>query len=267
MMNSDPNTYQFLTDGVCLGSFVGHGTICEAETTRQIEVGNVVAVTLKREGSFERLAANLADSNMHGVTKIYLGRETTADGDTVHMVGMINPPTVVPLPVGSIEAMHVVTSFASTDPDHVVTEADKQTWRLLTPFLRKQAPEAPVNPSWRPSGTDPAAFSLGVLETAAGPSIGTAADLIELLLKTRDSMAGKVTGEEAKAPYADALNFALHNNPVFHANLFYVRPALDFLFLDSMREAISPGYQRRLAKRRRKDYGQAKAVKSLDPLK
>lgn len=38
------STYRFLTDGVCLGSFVGHGTICEADATRPIEVGNVVAV-------------------------------------------------------------------------------------------------------------------------------------------------------------------------------------------------------------------------------
>jgi hypothetical protein len=99
-------------------------------------------------------------------------------------------------------------------------------------------------------------FGSGVLETAAGPTIGNAADLITLLLKSRDAMVGKITGEEAKAPYADALNLALGTTPF--VNLFYLRPALDYLFLDSMREAVSPGYIKRQEKRRKTDYGQQK---------
>lgn len=99
-------------------------------------------------------------------------------------------------------------------------------------------------------------FGSGVLETTAGPTIGTAADAIELLLKSRDALAGKITGDEAKAPYADALNLALGNTPF--VNLFYTRPALDFLFLDSLRDAVSPGYIRRREKRRKTDYGQTR---------
>lgn len=106
-------------------------------------------------------------------------------------------------------------------------------------------------------------FGSGVLETVAGPTIGNAADLINLLLKSRDALAGKIMGEEAKAPYADALNLALGATPF--VNLFYIRPALDYLFLDSMREAVSPGYIKRQTKRRKTDYGQTKAFKSLTP--
>lgn len=106
-------------------------------------------------------------------------------------------------------------------------------------------------------------FGSGVLETAAGPTIGNAADLITLLLKSRDAMMGKITGEEAKAPYADALNLALGTTPF--VNLFYARPALDYLILDSLREAVSPGYIKRQQKRRKTDYGQTKPYKSLTP--
>lgn len=108
-------------------------------------------------------------------------------------------------------------------------------------------------------------FGGGVLETAAGPAIGTGADLLELLLKSRDAVVGKIAGEEAKAPYADALNLALSNNPLFYANLFYTRPALDYLFLDSLRDAVSPGYMKRQEKRRLNEYGQEKAFESLRP--
>jgi len=106
-------------------------------------------------------------------------------------------------------------------------------------------------------------FGSGVLETAAGPTIGNAADLITLLLKSRNAMVGKITGEEAKAPYADALNLALGVTPF--VNLFYARPALDYLILDSLREAVSPGYIKRQTKRRKTDYGQTKPYKSLTP--
>lgn len=106
-------------------------------------------------------------------------------------------------------------------------------------------------------------FGSGVLETAAGPTIGNAADLITLLLKSWDAMVGKITGEDAKAPYADALNLALGTTPF--VNLFYIRPALDYLVIDSMREAVSPGYIKRQQKRRKTDYGQTKPYKSLTP--
>ncbi|RWO45982.1 MAG: hypothetical protein EOS11_10330 [Mesorhizobium sp.] len=103
-------------------------------------------------------------------------------------------------------------------------------------------------------------FHAGLLETAAGPAIGTLADLGDLYLKARD--AGLSPDEEVR--FADLLNFATQNT--IFANLFYVRPTLDFLFLSSMREVASPGYTRRVERSRKKQYGQHNIMpKPLDP--
>jgi len=93
-------------------------------------------------------------------------------------------------------------------------------------------------------------FGGGLTETLIGPSIGAQADLLELAMKARDG----------DASAADALSWGLQNTPFI--NLFYVRPALDFLFLNSMREAASPGYLRRQETRRRQEYGQQSVVPS-----
>lgn len=100
-------------------------------------------------------------------------------------------------------------------------------------------------------------FGSGILETTAGPTIGSAADLITLGLKAKEVALGKLTGAEADFPQAQAVSWVTGNTPF--ANLFYVRPALDYLFLNSMREAVSPGYMKKQAKRRLTDYGQTKA--------
>lgn len=102
-------------------------------------------------------------------------------------------------------------------------------------------------------------FGGGVLETIAGPTIGQAAQLVELGLKSRDAALGKVVGDEdAKFPAAEALSIGVNATPF--ANLYYVRPALDYLFLNSLRDAISPGYLKRQEKRRTTDYGQESFV-------
>jgi len=109
-------------------------------------------------------------------------------------------------------------------------------------------------------------FGSGPLETLAGPTIGAASDLVEIGLAARDVAVGKVTGDEANFPFARAITLATGNTPF--VNLFYVRPALDYLFLNSMREAASPGYMRKQVKRRQTDYGQTKAPflpSSLEP--
>ncbi len=93
-------------------------------------------------------------------------------------------------------------------------------------------------------------FGGGLTETAIGPTFGAAFDLGELMLKARD--AGLSSEEEVKL--GDYLNFATQNTPF--VNLFYVRPSLDFLFLNSLREAGSPGYLKRMDGRRKKEYGQ-----------
>ncbi|RWM14458.1 MAG: hypothetical protein EOR73_26585 [Mesorhizobium sp.] len=102
-------------------------------------------------------------------------------------------------------------------------------------------------------------FHCGLIETAAGPALGAIADLGELALKARD--AGLSDEEQVK--FSDLFNFVTQNLP--YANLYYVRPTLDFLFLNSMREVASPGAYRRQESRRRKQYGQQSVVKPLDP--
>jgi hypothetical protein len=87
-------------------------------------------------------------------------------------------------------------------------------------------------------------FGSGPLETAVGPAIGTGSDIIDLMLKARDG----------DATAADGLNLVLQNTP--YANLHLVRPTLDWLILNSIREGLSPGFLDRQAESRRRDYGQ-----------
>jgi hypothetical protein len=87
-------------------------------------------------------------------------------------------------------------------------------------------------------------FGGGLAETTIGPGFGAAFDLGELVLKARDG--------DAKA--ADGLNYILQNTP--YVNLSYARPIADFLFLNALRESMSPGFLQRQHSKRRKEYGQ-----------
>lgn len=103
-------------------------------------------------------------------------------------------------------------------------------------------------------------FGGGLAETAIGPSFGAGFDLIELILKARD--AGLSSEEEVRV--ADYINLATQNTPF--VNLFYTRPAIDYLFLNSLRESFSPGFKKRQEGRRREDYGQEFiGVEPMDP--
>jgi hypothetical protein len=93
-------------------------------------------------------------------------------------------------------------------------------------------------------------FGGDVLETVVGPTAGTASQLIEMAQRART--AGLSSDEEFK--FGELITVATGNTPF--ANLFYVKPALDFLFVNSLREAASPGYLRRNEGRRKKEYGQ-----------
>jgi hypothetical protein len=93
-------------------------------------------------------------------------------------------------------------------------------------------------------------FGGGPLETAAGPTIGATADLVNLFLKARQSA---LSGDD-QAKMSDFITFGLQNTPFI--NMFYTRTALDFLFLNSMREVATPGYNRKIESRRKTEYGQ-----------
>lgn len=103
-------------------------------------------------------------------------------------------------------------------------------------------------------------FGSGLAETAMGPAFGMAFDAGDMILKARD--AGLSSDEEVKL--ADWINFTTQNTPF--ANLYWTRPVLDFLFLNSMREVASPGFQRKVEAKRRSQYGQRNVMpKSLQP--
>lgn len=82
------------------------------------------------------------------------------------------------------------------------------------------------------------------LESAAGPTLSTAASVADLWNKIR-------SGDDAAA---SSFNLALNNTPFL--NLFYTRIALNHLFLYSVQEAMNPGSLRRTEQRIQKENGQ-----------
>ena len=97
-------------------------------------------------------------------------------------------------------------------------------------------------------------FGGGFTETIAGPTIGSVGDLVELGLGARDLAIDVATGQEGRFASSQALSWAVGNTPF--ANLYFVRPALDYMFLNAMRESLSPGYLRKKEKARKTEYGQ-----------
>lgn len=110
-------------------------------------------------------------------------------------------------------------------------------------------------------------FGGGLVDTALGPSVGTAGNLWDVYNDARDAA---TSGGQDAFSGARAFSTALQNIP--YANLHLLKPALDFLIVNSIREALSPGYMRRQEKTRAKEYGQASLVPqvtgrpAMDPL-
>lgn len=94
-------------------------------------------------------------------------------------------------------------------------------------------------------------FGGGLMETLAGPSLGTVGDLWNIASDARDAA---ISGGEDTFSTSKAFSSLWANVP--GANLYYVKPALDFLVLNSLRETLSPGYMRNQDKRRLKEFGQ-----------
>lgn len=91
---------------------------------------------------------------------------------------------------------------------------------------------------------DMSRFGGGPVDTLAGPTVGTAADIIKLWQKAKN-------GDD---PSASALSLVLNNTPGL--NLFYSRIALDYMFLYDIRESLNPGYLRRMERRIKKQNNQ-----------
>jgi hypothetical protein len=94
-------------------------------------------------------------------------------------------------------------------------------------------------------------FGGGITETLAGPTLGTIADLVNVGLDARD--AALSGGEDM---FSGAQAFSTGTALIPYGNIFYIKPALDYLWLNSMREALSPGYLKRQERNRMREYGQ-----------
>lgn len=87
-------------------------------------------------------------------------------------------------------------------------------------------------------------FGNTALETAAGPAVTTLADVVNIYQRT---VAGDVTAKETFD--------SIWQNVPFQ-NLWYVRPAMDILVLNELREALSPGFERRRERFIEESFGQ-----------
>lgn len=80
-------------------------------------------------------------------------------------------------------------------------------------------------------------FGRSALATLAGPTFGQLDDLIEIWSRVK-------SGDDVAA---QTLRTGLQNTPF--GNLFYIRPAIDYLLLYQIQEALNPGYLRRFERR------------------
>lgn len=87
-------------------------------------------------------------------------------------------------------------------------------------------------------------FGGGLWSTSLGPAASTVSDVFDLYQRAK-------AGDD---PSAQALRTAINNTPF--ANLFWSRPALDYLILYRIQEALNPGYTQRLEQRIERDNGQ-----------
>lgn len=87
--------------------------------------------------------------------------------------------------------------------------------------------------------------------TLLGPTLGgTASDVYDIYTTLRDQNTSHPQREAA----AKMFRILLNTTP--YANLFYVRPVMDYLIVNRIQEMLSPGYLKRMETRVKKDNGQ-----------
>lgn len=110
-------------------------------------------------------------------------------------------------------------------------------------------------------------FGGGLTETLMGPTLGTVGDFADIVMDARDAA---ISGGDDSFSGARAFSTVVSSVP--YANLHLLKPTMDYMILNSLREAISPGYMRKQAKSRQTEYGQMSvplmlgAKPALDPL-
>ena len=91
-------------------------------------------------------------------------------------------------------------------------------------------------------------FGRSALSTAAGPTLGTADGLLTLWAKARDTGKMAAGGDKYGADLAaSSLRLAASNMPF--ASRFWARPAINYLALYPIQEALNPGYLQRMQRR------------------
>ena len=90
------------------------------------------------------------------------------------------------------------------------------------------------------------------MENAVGPAASGVASLLNLFAGAR---AGEATAGAALATTLSEVPFA---------NVWFAKPAADYLFLNSLREWASPGWLARRDLRRSRDFGQDALVAPSD---
>lgn len=98
-------------------------------------------------------------------------------------------------------------------------------------------------------------FGGTALSTLAGPTAGAFNDVVDIFQRLRD-------GDDAAS---SALNTVLSNTPF--VNLFYTRMVLDYLLIYRIKEAMNPGYLRRMEKRIEKQNAQEFIVKPSEAVR
>ena len=92
-------------------------------------------------------------------------------------------------------------------------------------------------------------FGRGLTKSLAGPTFSTLDDLAQLVAAARD-------GDKLASK---SLNTLIKNVPF--GNLFYLRPAINYMFLYQLQDAASPGYLRRSERRAEKKMNQEFFIK------
>jgi hypothetical protein len=101
----------------------------------------------------------------------------------------------------------------------------------------------------------------GPLETIAGPTLGTASDVIGIYSKAVErSMKGE-------SPDVGPEIFRLVQSNTPFANLFYTKLALDYLITWRVQEAMNPGYLRRMERRVQEDMAQGFIVRPSEAVR
>ena len=89
-------------------------------------------------------------------------------------------------------------------------------------------------------------FGRSPLETFAGPTFGTAADVLKLWASVREGKTDNIT--------KNSFRMLVSNTP--YANLFYTKTALDYLFIYGIMEKSNPGYLSRMERKVEKETDQ-----------